>query len=104
MSPLTSKHAQLLKSNRALMIWLEGFPLTTKLSVVGLALTIGVYGSINALKSTASDTVQVCIRNKQSLQCADKAGKPYIMTEYHAEQWKANSIPGEGAFNKTSTE
>ena len=101
MSPLTSKHAQLLKSNRALMIWLEGFPLTTKLSVVGLALTIGVYGSINALKSTASDTVQVCIRNKQSLQCADKAGKPYIMTEYHAEQWKANSIPGEVVFNKT---
>lgn len=98
---LTSKHAQLLKSNRALMIWLERFPLTAKLSVVGLALTIGVYGSINALKGTASDMVQICIRNKRSLQCADKAGKPYSMTKYHAEQWKANGIPGEVIFNKT---
>jgi hypothetical protein len=83
------------------MIWLEGFPLTAKLSVVGLAFVIGVYSSINALKGTASNTVQVCIRNKQSLQCADKAGKSYIMTEYHAEQWKANGIPGEVVFNKT---
>jgi hypothetical protein len=101
MLPLTSKHAQLLKSNRALMVWLEGFPLTAKLSVVGLALVIGVYGSINALKGSASDMVQVCIRSKQSLQCADKTGKPYIMTEYHVQQWKANGIPGEVVFNKT---
>lgn len=99
--PLTTKHAQLLKSNRALMATLEGFPLTAKLSVVGLALTIGIYSGINALKGTASNTVQVCIRSKQSLQCADKAGKPYIMTEYHAEQWKENGIPGEVVFNKT---
>jgi RecA/RadA recombinase len=83
------------------MIWLEGFPLTAKLSVVGLALMIGVYSGINALKGTTSDMVQACIRNKQSLQCADKAGRPYIMTEYHAEQWKANGIPGEVVFNKT---
>lgn len=101
MSPLTSKHAQLLKSNRALMISLEGFPLPAKLSVVALALAIGVYGSINALKGTASDMVQVCIRSKQSLQCADKTGKPYIMTQYHAEQWKADGVPGEVVFKNT---
>lgn len=99
--PLTTKHAQLLKSNRALMISLEGFPLTAKLSVVALALTIGVYGSINALKGTVSDQVQLCIRNsKQALQCADKTGKPYIMTQYHAEQWKADGVPGEVVFQK----
>lgn len=100
--PLTTKHAQLLKSNRALMISLEGFPLTAKLSVIGLALTVGVYSSINALKGTASNRVQLCIRNsKQALQCADKAGKPYIMTEYHAEQWKADGVPGEVVFQKS---
>lgn len=101
MSPLTSKHAQLLKSNRALMILLEEFPLAAKLSVVALALAIGVYGSINALKGTTSDQVQLCIRNnKQALQCADKTGKPYIMTQYHAEQWKADGVPGEVVFQK----
>lgn len=99
--PLTTKHAQLLNSNRALMISFEGFPLTAKLSVVGLALTIGVYGSINALKGTASNRVQLCIRSKQSLQCADKTGKPYIITQYHAERWKADGVPGEVVFQKS---
>lgn len=99
--PLTTKHAQLLQSNRALMLTLEGFPLIAKLSVAGLALAIGVYGGINALKGTASDMVQVCIRNRQALQCADKAGKPYIMTKYHAEQWKADGVPGEVVFRST---
>lgn len=98
---LTTKHAQLLKSNRALLLTFESFPIAGKLSAVALALLLGIYGSINALKGTASDTVQVCIRNKQSLQCADKAGKPYIMTKYHAEQWKANGIPGEVVFHST---
>jgi hypothetical protein len=96
---LTSKHAQLLKSHRALLLTFESFPIAGKLSAVALALLLGIYGSINALKGTASDTVQVCIRNnKQALQCADKAGKPYIMTEYHAQQWKANGVPGEVVF------
>ncbi|MEG4445798.1 hypothetical protein QUB47_27720 [Microcoleus sp. AT9_B5] len=101
MSPLTSKHAQLLKSNRALLLTFESFPIAGKLSAVALALVLGVYGGINAFRGTASDMVQVCIRNKQSLQCADKAGKPYIMTKYHAEQWKANGIPGEVVFKDT---
>jgi hypothetical protein len=101
MSPLTSKHAQLLKSNRALLLTFESFPIAGKLSAVALALVLGAYGGINALRGTASDMVQVCIRNKQSLQCADKAGKPYIMTKYHAEQWKANGIPGEVVFKDT---
>ncbi|MEG4407981.1 hypothetical protein [Microcoleus sp. MON2_D5] len=101
MSPLTAKHAQLLKSNRALLLTFESFPIAGKLSAVALALVLGVYGGINALRGTASDMVQVCIRNKQSLQCADKAGKPYIMTKYHAEQWKANGIPGEVVFHST---
>ncbi|MEG4406396.1 hypothetical protein [Microcoleus sp. MON2_D5] len=99
--PLTTKHAQLLQSNRALMMTFEGFPLVAKLSIAGLALTIGVYAGINALKGTASDMVQVCIRNKQALQCADKIGKPYIMTKYHAEQWKADGVPSEVVFQKT---
>jgi hypothetical protein len=101
MSPLTSKHAQLLKSNRALLLTFESFPIAGKLSAVALALVLGVYGGINAFRGTASDMVQVCIRNKQSLQCTDKAGKPYIMTKYHAEQWKANGIPGEVVFKDT---
>lgn len=99
--PLTTKHAQLLQSNRALMLTFEEFPLMAKLSIAGLALAIGVYSGINALKGTASDTVQVCVRNKQSLQCADKTGKPYIMTKYHAEQWKADGVPGEVVFRST---
>jgi len=98
---LTSKHAQLLKSNRALLLTFESFPIAGKLSAVALALLLGIYGGINALKGTASDTVQVCIRNKQALQCADKAGKPYIMTKYHAEQWKADGVPGEVVFQKS---
>ena len=98
---LTSKHAQLLKSNRALLLTFESFPIAGKLSAVALALVLGVYGGINAMKGTASDTVQVCIRNKQALQCADKAGKPYIMTKYHAEQWKADGVPGEVVFQKS---
>ncbi|MGB7891171.1 MAG: hypothetical protein WCF82_04495 [Microcoleus sp.] len=100
MSPLTEKHAQLLKSNRTLLLTFEGFPIPGKLSAVALALVLGVYGGINALKGTASDMVEVCIRSKQSLQCADKTGKPYLMTQYHAEQWKANGIPGEVVFHK----
>ncbi|MEG3922231.1 hypothetical protein QUA07_24395 [Microcoleus sp. T3_A4] len=100
---LTTKHALLLKSNRALLLTFEGLPIAGKLSAVALALVLGVYGGINALKGTASDTVQVCIRNnKQALQCADKAGKPYIMTEYHAQQWKANGVPGEVVFRNTT--
>jgi hypothetical protein len=98
---LTTKHAQLLKSNRALLISFEGLPVTVKLSVVAIALTLGVLGGAQALKGTASDTVQVCIRNKQTLQCADKSGKPYLMTEYHAQQWKADGIPGEVVFRKS---
>jgi hypothetical protein len=98
---LTTKHAQLLKSNRALLLSFESFPIAGKLSAVALALLLGIYGSINALKGTASDTVQVCIRNKQALQCADKTGKPYIMTAYHAQEWKANGIPGEVVFHNT---
>ena len=97
---LTAKHAQLLKSNRALLLTFEGLPVTVKLSAVAIALALGVGGGIQAFKGTASDTVQVCIRNKGTLQCADKTGKPYLMTEYHAEQWKANGIPGEVAFLK----
>ena len=98
---LTTKHAQLLKSNRALLLTFESFPIAGKLSAVALALVLGVYGGINALKGTASDTVQVCIRNKQTLQCADKLGKPYLMTEYYAQQWKANGIPREVVFKDT---
>jgi len=99
---LTTKHAQLLKSNRALLLTFEGFPIAGKLSAVALALLLGIYGSINALKGTASDRVQVCIRsNKQSLQCADKTGKPYLMTTYHAQQWKANGADGEVVFRDT---
>jgi hypothetical protein len=97
---LTAKHAQLLKSNRALLLTFESFPVAVKLSAVAITLALGVGSGIQALKGTASDTVQVCIRNKQTLQCVDKAGKPYLMTEYHAEQWKANGIPGEVAFLK----
>jgi hypothetical protein len=99
---LTTKHAQLLKSNRALLLTFESFPIAGKLSAVALALLLGIYGGINAIKGTASDTVQVCIRNsKQSLQCADKTGKPYLMTAYHAQQWKANGVPGEVVFRNT---
>src|SRR4028119_32952 len=102
MSPLTSKHAQLLKSNRALLLTFESFPIAGKLSAVALALLLGIYGGINAIKGTASDTVQVCIRNsKQSLQCTDKTGKPYLMTQYHAEQCSANGSPGEVVFHNT---
>ena len=67
MSPLTEKHAQLLKSNRTLLLTFESFPIAGKLSAVALALVLGVYGGINALRGTASNTVQVCIR---------KANKP----------------------------
>ncbi|AFZ10507.1 hypothetical protein Osc7112_6347 (plasmid) [Oscillatoria nigro-viridis PCC 7112] len=98
---LTAKHAQLLKSNRALLLTFEGFSVTTKLSAVGVALALACGGGIQALKGTASDTVQVCIRNKQTLQCADKSGKSYLMTEYHAQQWKADGIPGEVVFRKS---
>jgi hypothetical protein len=47
---LTTKHAQLLKSNRALLLTFESFPIAGKLSAVALALLLGIYGSINALK------------------------------------------------------
>jgi hypothetical protein len=99
---LTTKHAQLLKSNRALLLSFESFPIAGKLSAVALALLLGIYATINAIKGTASDTVQVCIRStKQSLQCADKTGKPYLMTTYHAQQWKANGADGEVVFRDT---
>ena len=90
MTPLTEKHAQLLKSNRALLLTFERLPIAGTLSAVALALILGVYSGITAIQGTASNRVQLCIRNKQALQCVDKAGKPYIMTEYHAEKWKAN--------------
>ena len=92
MTPLTEKHAQLLKSNRALLLTFERLPIAGKLSAVALALVIGVGSGITALTGTASSRVQLCIRNKSALQCVDKAGKPYIMTEYHAEKWKANPL------------
>lgn len=92
MTPLTEKHAQLLKSNRALLLTFERLPIAGKLSAVALALVIGVGSGITALTGTASNRVQLCIRNKSALQCVDKAGKPYIMTEYHAEKWKANPL------------
>ena len=95
---LTAKHAQLLKSNRALLLAFEGLPQPVKLSACGLALVLGIYGGAMALKGTASERVQVCIRNKQVLQCADKTGKPYLMTQYHAQQWKENGVPKEVAF------
>lgn len=101
MSPLTAKHAQLLKSNRALMLTFEDLPQTVKLSAVAIALAFGVGGGIQALKGTASDTIQICIRNKQTLQCGDKSGKPYLMTGYHVQQWKAEGVPGEVVFKKS---
>ncbi|MEG3903646.1 hypothetical protein QUB19_15535 [Microcoleus sp. B4-C5] len=90
MTPLTEKHAQLLKSNRALLLTFERLPVAVKLSTVGFVLLLGVGSGITALTGTASNRVQLCIRNKQALQCLDKTGKPYIMTEYYAERWKAN--------------
>jgi len=102
MLPLTEKHAQLLKSNRALLLTFERLPIVGKLSAVALALLLGIYSGINAIQGTASNRVQLCIRNnKQALQCADKGGKPYIMTEYHAQQWKASGIPREVVFKDT---
>ncbi len=99
MAALTAKHAQLLESNRALLVSFEGLSVTVKLSVVAITLALGVGGGIKALQGTASDTVQVCIRNKQILKCADR-GKPYVMTEYHADQWKKDGVPDEVAFLK----
>ena len=99
---LTTKHAQLLKSNRALLLRFEEFSVTTKLSAVGVALALACGGGIQALKGTASDTVQACIRNRQqTLQCADKSGKPYTMTNYHVQQWIENGVPGEVVFKKS---
>ncbi len=96
---LTTKHAQLLKSNRALLVNFEGLSVTTKLSAIAIALAFGVGGCIKAIQGTASDTVQACIRSKQILKCADK-GKPYLMTEYHADQWKKDGTPDEVSFLK----
>jgi hypothetical protein len=90
MTPLTEKHAQLLKSNRALLLTFERLPIAVKLSGIGLVLLVAIGSGISALTGTASNRMQLCIRNKSALQCVDKAGKPYIMTEYHAEKWKAN--------------
>lgn len=98
---LTTKHAQLLKSNRALLLSFEGLPLTVKLSAVALALALGVGGGAQALKGTASNTVQACIRNRQTLQCADKLGKPYTLTNYHVQQWVENGVPAEVVFKKS---
>ena len=98
---LTAKHAQLLKSNRALLLAFESLPQVAKLSAVGLALTLGICGGAMALKGTASDRVQICLKDKQALRCKDKSGRHYLMTKYHAEQWKANGIPGEIVFQKT---
>ncbi|PSB40005.1 hypothetical protein C7B69_00500 [filamentous cyanobacterium Phorm 46] len=99
---LTTKHAQLLKSNRALLLTFEGLPVTVKLSAVAIALALACGGGIQALKGTASDTVQACIRNRQqTLQCADKSGKPYTMTNYHVQQWIENGVPGEVVFKKS---
>ena len=50
MLPLTEKHAQLLKSNRALLLTFESFPIAGKLSAVALALLLGIYGGINAIQ------------------------------------------------------
>jgi hypothetical protein len=98
---LTAKHAQLLKSNRALLLAFESLPQVAKLSAVSAALTLGIYGGAMALRGTASDRVQICIRNKQALRCQDKSGAPYLMTKYHAEQWKANGVPKEVVFGRT---
>lgn len=94
---LTTKHAQLLKANRGFLSILDERSVTTRLSIIAIALILGVGGSIKALQGTASDTVQICIRNKQILQCADK-GKPYLMTKYHSEQWKKDGLPREVSF------
>lgn len=90
---LTAKHAQLLKSNRALLLAFEGLPQVAKLSAVGLALLLGIYGGAMALRGTASDRVQICLKDKQSLRCQDKSGKPYLLTPYHLEKWKAEGLP-----------
>ena len=58
MTPLTEKHAQLLKSNRALLLTFERLPIAGKLSAVALALVIGVGSGITALTGTASNRVQ----------------------------------------------
>ena len=100
MSALTEKHAQLVKSNRALLLTFETLPVTVKLSVTAIALTLGVISGIQAFKGNASDMAQVCIRNKQLLQCVDRTRKPYLMTDYHAQQWKADGVPSEVAFLK----
>jgi hypothetical protein len=99
--PLTTKHAQLLKSNRTLLIIFDRLPLTAKLSAVAIALTLGVLGGAQAIGGTASDTVQACIRNKKTLRCADKSGKPYALTNYHVQQWIENGVPSEVVFKKS---
>jgi hypothetical protein len=82
------------------MLTFEDLPQTVKLSAIALAFGLGVYGGAKAIEGTASDRVQICIRNKQALQCADKTGKPYHLTGYHAQQWKADGVPSEVAFLK----
>lgn len=101
MTPLTAKHAQLLKSNRTFSSIFDTLPQITKLTTCGLALLLAVGSGAKALSGTASERVEICIRNKQVLQCKDKQGKGLLMTKYHAEQWKANGIPGEVVFQKS---
>lgn len=92
-SPLTEKHAQLLKSNRALLLTFESLPIAVKLSALGLVLLVAVGSGITALTGTASNRVQLCVRDKSALRCTDKTGKPFIMTEYYyARKWKDNPL------------
>ena len=101
MTPLTEKHAQLLRSNRALLLAFEGLPQVAKFSAIGLALALGIGGGAVALSGTASDRVELCIRDKQALRCQDKSGKPYRLTPYHLEKWKAEGLPPEVRIGRT---
>lgn len=100
MTPLTEKHAQLLRSNRALLLAFEGLPQVAKFSAIGLALALGIGGGAVALSGTASDRIEICLKDKQALRCHDKSGHPYLMTPYHLEKWKAEGIPPEVKIGK----
>ena len=58
MTPLTEKHAQLLKSNRALLLTFERLPIAVKLSGIGLVLLVAIGSGISALTGTASNRMQ----------------------------------------------
>jgi hypothetical protein len=94
-SYLTDKHEELANSQQSgLMAWYEDLRFDSKVTCIGLLLSLGALCGAMGWRGEASSRIYFCIRTPQKvLKCADKNNRPLRMTQWHWDDWAKRGRP-----------